>query len=49
MEPYTVEGVNKRESFAVHDDSDTNTNGNSNHEILINATSTTTTGNLCFR
>jgi len=26
MEPYTVEGVNKRESFVVHDDLINNTN-----------------------
>ena len=32
MEPYTVDGVNKRESFAVHDDLIPKTNGNGNHE-----------------
>jgi len=38
MEPYTVDGVNKRESFVEHDDLVTNTN--SNNETLINSAST---------
>ncbi len=42
MEPYTLEGVNKRESFVEHDDLVTNTKGNSSNDILINSSSTTT-------
>lgn len=33
MEPYTVDGVNKRESFVEHDD----TNNNTTNETLINS------------
>jgi ubiquitin carboxyl-terminal hydrolase 9/24 len=42
MEPYTLDGVNKRESFVEHDDSITNNNGNINNETLINSSSATT-------
>jgi ubiquitin carboxyl-terminal hydrolase 9/24 len=42
MEPYTLEGVNKRESFVEYDDLVTNTKGNSNNDMLINSSSTTT-------
>ena len=41
MEPYTVDGVNKRESFVVHDDS--NETNNKNNEILINSSISTAT------
>ncbi|CAF3766292.1 unnamed protein product [Rotaria magnacalcarata] len=41
MEPYTIEGVNKRESFLEHDDLVTNANGHSTNGISINSPSTT--------
>ncbi len=42
MEPYTVDGVNKRESFVEHDELVTNTSGSSCNDMLINSSSTTT-------
>ena len=36
MEPYTLDGVNKRESFVEHDD----LNNNTNNETLINSAPT---------
>jgi ubiquitin carboxyl-terminal hydrolase 9/24 len=44
MEPYTLDGVNKRESFVEHDDS----NNNTTNETLINSAATTTTGETKF-
>ena len=42
MEPYTLDGVNKRESFVDHDDLVANTKGSSNSDVLVNSSSTTT-------
>ena len=44
MEPYTLDGVNKRESFVEHDDLVTTSNGNSHNEPLVNSSSTSTSG-----
>lgn len=38
MEPYTVEGVNKRETFSGHEDLTTKANGDSNHHDNSNST-----------
>ena len=42
MDPYTLDGVNKRESFVEHDDLVKASNGNSHSEPLTNSSSTTT-------
>jgi hypothetical protein len=36
MEPYTLDGVNKRESFVEHDDLSNNTN----NDTLVNSSTT---------
>ncbi|CAF0908766.1 unnamed protein product [Adineta steineri] len=43
MEPYTVDGVNKRESFVEQDSPVTSTDTNLNNDILINSSKTGTT------
>jgi ubiquitin carboxyl-terminal hydrolase 9/24 len=47
MEPYTLDGVNKRENFAEYDDSSVDKNKNSTG-LLFNSSGTTTAGNKDF-
>ncbi|UJR33560.1 hypothetical protein I4U23_020999 [Adineta vaga] len=46
MEPYTLDGVNKRESFIEHDSLITDTNMNSNTQLFNSAATTTTTSSV---
>jgi ubiquitin carboxyl-terminal hydrolase 9/24 len=39
MEPYTLDGVNKRESFIEDDHLINSTNGNSTNDLLTNSSS----------